>query len=168
MSTVTTGNATDLNDSVEEGERYVLHLVAPTSAETATVTVFLNNEELPCDPVTVTFTPNDVDLSRSEIVVNPVEIPTGGAAATITVTVVDLFDNGIAGETVEVFSPNVGIGFSGVTDNGDGTYTATLTSSNAAQEATIAFSVNGIVASDTATIVFRAADASMSNSDDQC
>ncbi|MDR2931447.1 MAG: Ig-like domain-containing protein [Propionibacteriaceae bacterium] len=85
--------------------------------------------------------------------------PTG---STITVTLFDAHGNQLTegGDTVAIqavvpnSNPAQSFGtVSAVTDNGDGTYTATLTSA-APGNATVGFTVNGAAATDTASVVF--------------
>ena len=70
-------------------------------------------------------------LAPSTIVAN------GVATSTATATVTDLIGTGVPGETVTFSSSDAGQTISGTTDNGDGTYTATITSSTTVGSATI-------------------------------
>src|SRR2546427_634232 len=60
----------------------------------------------------------------------------GVATSTATATVTDAFSNPVAGDTV-TFSTNGDVTFGSTTDNSDGTYSATITSSTTAGDETI-------------------------------
>src|SRR5207249_3294927 len=62
--------------------------------------------------------------------------PDGDATATATATVTDAFSNPVSGDTV-TFSTSGDVTFGSTTDNGDGTYSATFTSSTTAGDETI-------------------------------
>jgi hypothetical protein len=65
-------------------------------------------------------------------------IPANGASTTaVTAVVVDQYGNALPGDTVDFSSTDPGIDFGPVTDNGDGSYTATVTSSTTAGSPTI-------------------------------
>lgn len=112
-----------------------------------------------------TVTPTDsVDATKSTITANPTSITANGSStSTITVQLKDEFGNNkvSGGETVELTTSN-GTFNGGVTtitanDEGDGTYTAVLTSSTTAgQTATITGAVNTNAITDDATVNFRA------------
>ena len=82
----------------------------------------------------------------------------GTSTTTITVQLKDVNGNNITqgGETVALSTDAGTIG--AVTDNNDGTYTATLTSSNAVETATISGTVNGDAINNTASVDFTAVD----------
>ncbi|MDQ6820163.1 MAG: Ig-like domain-containing protein [Actinomycetota bacterium] len=61
----------------------------------------------------------------------------GGSTSTATVTVNDGTGTGVPGETITVSSSDLNEQISAVSDNGDGTYTATITSSTTAGAPTI-------------------------------
>lgn len=101
------------------------------------------------------ITPGPPSGATSEITANPTSIPADGAStSTITVLLRDAFGNALTtgGATVAVSTTLGTLG--GVTNNGDGTYSATLTSSTGAGTATISGTVNGASISDTATVNF--------------
>ncbi len=82
---------------------------------------------------------------------SPMSIPADGVStSTVTVTVTDAGGAGVTGQPVTLGTspPNLGITFSTPHDNGDGTYTSTLTSSTASAKVTI-------VAADNATSAAR-------------
>ena len=82
----------------------------------------------------------------------------GISTTTITVQLKDVNGNNISsgGETV-VISTTAGT-ISSVTDNGDGTYTATLTSSNTEETATISATFNSNTINNTDSVLFSAVD----------
>src|SRR5207247_7914183 len=58
----------------------------------------------------------------------------GSSTSTATATVTDAFSNPVSGDTV-TFSTSGDVTFGATTDNGDGTYSATITSSTPAGDA---------------------------------
>jgi large repetitive protein len=86
-----------------------------------------------------------------------------GTDSTVTVTLKDASGNsiGVGGDTVAISSSLGSVG--SVTDNGDGTYTATLTSA-AAGTANLSFTVNGTAASATDSVSFNTGAVSSANS----
>ncbi len=94
------------------------------------------------------------DAANSTIDASPATVePDGASSATVTVQAKDQFGNSFSkgGETV-VLSTSHGT-LSSVTDNADGTYTATLTAT-AEGTATITGTMNGTPMSDSATVEF--------------
>ena len=143
------------------GGLYEAFIIASTEAGTATVTVRPDGASFDLQ-TQVKFTPGEVDLSRCTIEASPSEIPTGGSNSTITVRVADTFDNPIAGQDVAIVNIPVDLNVSNITDNGDGTYTAALTSGTAAQTVQLGFTVNNSAVADArTTVTFTAAEASM-------
>lgn len=108
------------------------------------------------DPIepTVTIVDNDVpSTSTSTITANPTSIAADGTTtSTITVQLKDANGNNLttSGGTV-VLSTDLGT-LGSVTDNGDGTYTATLTSATTVGTATISGTLAGTAITDTATV----------------
>lgn len=101
------------------------------------------------------ITPGPPSGATSEITTSPTSIPANGTStSTITVLLRDAFGNALTtgGATVAVSTTLGALG--PVTDNGNGTYSATLTSSTTAGTATISGTVNGPAISDTATVDF--------------
>ncbi len=74
----------------------------------------------------------------------------------VTVTLRDAQGNVVfdAGDVVEVFASRGVVG--GVTDNGDGTYSASVTSSTVAGVAVVSFAVGGVVSGNTVEVAFVA------------
>lgn len=73
----------------------------------------------------------DVTLDPASIVAD------GSSTSTVTVAVQDQLGNPLAGETVVLASSDAGTAFGPVTDEGDGTYTATVTSTTNVGDVTI-------------------------------
>ena len=101
------------------------------------------------------ITPGPPSGATSEITADPSAIDADGSStSTITVLLRDPFGNALTtgGANVTVSTTLGTLG--PVTDNGNGTYSATLTSSTTAGTATISGTVNGAAISDTATVDF--------------
>ncbi|HYO45588.1 MAG TPA: invasin domain 3-containing protein, partial [Gemmatimonadota bacterium] len=101
------------------------------------------------------ITPGPVSGATSTITAAPTSIPAGGVStSTITVELRDALGNRrTTGGNAVVLATTAGA-LGPVTDRGDGTYTATLTSSATPGTATISGTVNGTVIVDTATVGF--------------
>jgi adhesin/invasin len=141
------GSVTDNSDGT-----YTATLTSGTTTGTATITGTVNAVGI-TDTATVTLTPGAADATRSLITAVPTSIVADGAStSTITVQLKDAFNNSLTsgGDTVAL-AANLG-GMSSVTDNGNGTYTATLTSGTTAGTATITGTVNAAAITDTATV----------------
>lgn len=94
-------------------------------------------------------------LTFSTITANPATVYADGlSSSAITVELKDQFGNNfpIGGDDVKLFT--TAGSFGPITDNEDGTYTATLTSSISAEIATITGTVNGEAIDDNATVDF--------------
>jgi hypothetical protein len=104
---------------------------------------------------TVTFIAIDPDPNTSTITAAPTSIVSDGSStSTITVQLKDADGYNITtgGDTVALFTTAGTL--SAVTDSGDGTYTAALTSSTAVETATITGTLNSVPMSDDATVTF--------------
>ncbi len=102
-----------------------------------------------------TITPGPPSGSTSELTADPTSIPANGSStSTITVTLRDAFGNPLTsgGNTVALTTSRGSLG--PVSDHGDGTYTATLTSSTTAGTATVTGTVGGSGIVDNATVEF--------------
>jgi hypothetical protein len=131
-------------------------LTSSTSPGTATITGTVNGAAI-TDNATVVFSP-PASVSTSQITASPSVIPANGTStSTVTVQLKDSagtnFTSG--GDTVTLSTNRGSLG--SVTDNGNGTYTATLTSSSSAGNATVTGTVNGGAIADTAVVEFMAA-----------
>ena len=94
----------------------------------------------------------------STIIASPVRILADGkSTSTITVQLNDVNGNNLsAGGNTVALSADAGL-LSAVNDNGDGTYTAVLTSSSVVETATITGTLDGLSISDTASVDFYSA-----------
>ncbi len=105
---------------------------------------------------TITVVPGAADETTSTITAADAIIANDGLDnTTITVQLKDAAGNNLTsgGDNVQL-STDAG-SLSGVTDNGDGTYTATLTSSTVEETATITGTVNGLSMTDNAMVDFQ-------------
>lgn len=138
---------------------YTDTLTSSTTPGTATITGTVNGEEI-ADDATVEFRPGGPTSENTTIEADPNSIVAdGSSASTITVTVKDANGNvrTAGGDTVALAATAGEL--SDVTDNADGTYTATLTAT-AAGTATITGTVNGDAIEDDATVEFTVGGAS--------
>ena len=142
---------------------YTATLTSSATVGTATVGFSINGAPATAS-TSVAFTALPVAISSSTITASLLSIlATGVSTSTITVQLKDRIGNNInaSGGTVVVTTTSGTI--SSVTNNNDGTYTATLTSSTSIGTATLGFSINGTTATGTATVNFIvAADATKS------
>ncbi|MGH7544001.1 MAG: invasin domain 3-containing protein [Gemmatimonadota bacterium] len=102
-----------------------------------------------------TITPGPASGATSQITASPTSIPANGSStSTITVTLRDAFGNPLTsgGNAVALTTSRGSLG--PVSDHGDGTYTATLTSSTTAGTATVTGTVGGAGIVDDATVEF--------------
>ena len=109
------------------------------------------------------ITAGDASPSTTTIVADPISIPANGSSTSaITVQLKDAEGSDVrtGGDTVTL-STTVGT-LGSVTDNGDGTYVATLTSSTVGATATIRGMLNGAPIVDTATVTFTSGTADLS------
>ncbi|TFB15537.1 hypothetical protein E3V93_02355 [Microbacterium sp. 3H14] len=147
----TVGSVTDEGDGT-----YRAVLTSSTTAGTATVSFTV--EDVPgTDTATVAFVAGSPDANSSTISVSEDSIVADGVStSTVTVVVRDAFGNPVPGlgEVVGISSSAGTIG--SVSDEGDGTYRAVLTSSTTAGTATVSFTVDGVAGTDTATVAFVA------------
>jgi hypothetical protein len=130
-----------------------------TSATIATISGTLAGTAI-TDTATVAFTTGGADVATSTITASPTSIAADGTTtSTVTVQLKDANGNNLttSGGTVTL-STDLGT-LSIVTDNGDGKYTTTLTSTTTAGTATISGTLAGTAITDTETIIFIATDA---------
>lgn len=117
------------------------------------------NPNIVSQPLTLTYGPS---LANSTLTASPTSILADGATtSTITVQLIDLNGHFVtkSGGAV-VLSTTHGV-LGAVTDNNNGTYTATLTSDTAAGTATISGTLVGSAITDTATVAMTAGAASL-------
>ena len=138
---------------------YTTTLTSTTTAGTATISGTLAGAAI-TDTETVAFTTGGADVATSTITASPTSIAADGTTtSTVTVQLKNANGNNLttSGGTVTL-STDLGT-LSIVTDNGDGTYTTTLTSTTTAGTATISGTLAGAAITDTETIIFIATDA---------
>ncbi|GEM_PF-2067155 len=140
---------TDLGDG-----RYTATLTAPITLGSATITGTLNGFSI-VDNAVVNFVVGTADAANTTLSAN---LPTIIAdAATVSTLTIQTFDaNGnilITGGDTVVLNATSG-SLSSVTDNLDGSYTATLQSTSSASSATISGTLNSVAMSDTEMVSF--------------
>ena len=109
---------------------YTAKLTSSTHAETVTITA---SDAAASASGTGSYTQTPGAATKLGLSVSPAAIPADGKAkATITATVSDANHNPIAKQPVHFSSDDAADQFSAVVDHGDGTYTATVTSSTVA------------------------------------
>jgi gliding motility-associated-like protein len=121
----------------------------------ATISGKLNGGDI-TDTETVNFTPRIASAATSTIVAATTSLlADGSSTTTITIQLKDNNgDNLTTGGDVVSLTSTLGT-LSTVVDNGDGTYTAVITSPTSAGQATISGSVNGITIADEASVTFN-------------
>ena len=139
---------------------YTATLTSPASPGSGTVSGTVNAAAI-TDTATVTFTagppppPGPADGTTSTITAAPASIVANGAStSTITVRLKDASGTNLVAGGDAVALSTTGGTLSAVTDNGNGTYTATLTSPVAAGSATVSGTVNAAPITSTANVTF--------------
>ncbi|WP_195432104.1 Ig-like domain-containing protein, partial [Morganella morganii] len=118
-----------------------------TKSGNAQISVTLNGKAFAVAPVTVKLTADssNLDKDKSSLTAAPLSIVANDTAtSSLTLTLKDGNDNPVPGQTVLFSTTLGGTTFSGVTDNQDGTYTATLKGKTAG-DAALKVTVNGAV-----------------------
>jgi adhesin/invasin len=134
--------------SIDEAGTYTLQATSDPALTAATSASFQ-------------ISPGPASGSTSQITANPTSIPANGTSvSTITVQLRDGFGNDLetGGDTVTL-AKNGGGTLAGPVDNGDGSYTGTLTSDTSPETVTVTGTVNGGAIADDATVVFTVAPA---------
>ena len=130
---------------------------AATSTVADSFTVQFSAPLISSASATAVFEPGDPDPQGSTLAVAPESITTDGSS-TVTVSLFDAEGNALdsGGDTVTI---NASFGsVSSVTDNGDGTYTASFTAAETST-ATISAEVNDVTLTDTASVTVGAGNA---------
>ncbi|TQV86853.1 invasin domain 3-containing protein [Aliikangiella coralliicola] len=139
--------------------------VTNTVAEVVTVTGTINAAAI-TDNAVVTFTPGVASPAQTQITAAPTSVTADGVTtSTITVQVRDALGNNLtAGGDTVILSTTGSASLSTVTDNTDGTYTATLTNT-VAEVVTITGTLNAVAIVDNEVVTFvpGAADATQTN-----
>ena len=127
-----------------------------TSVQRSTVSGAVNGEPL-ADVAVIDFMQGPPDPGTSTIMAAPTVIPADGVSiALVTVQALDAIGNLLTAGGAKVdLSTNLGI-MGPVTDVGDGTYTAVLTSSQTAGTATVTGTLGAAAIADDERVVFRA------------
>jgi hypothetical protein len=164
-ATGTFGNVTDNHDGT-----YTATFTAGTTTGTNTVTASIDGTALTSTAPTITVTAGGsgtADASKSTVTVSPSSIPTNGTT-TVTLTAKDASGTQLTtGGSAVVFGLSGGSSlgtFGTVTDNHDGTYTATFTGGTTLGTATVTATIDGTALTSTAPsiTVVGPADASKS------
>ena len=143
------GSVTDNSDGT-----YIATLTSGTATGSATVTGTVNAAAI-TDNAVVSFIPGPADATQSTITAAPTSIVANGVTtSTITVQLKDANGNNLTsgGDIVGLVTTLGSLG--SVTDNSDGTYTATLTSGTVAGSATVTGTVNAAAITDNAVVSF--------------
>lgn len=130
-----------------------LNSASGSISHTATSAVTQNKTVL---PAVISGNTGSISASPSSIIAN------GSSTATITVQLKDASNNNLStgGSTVTIQTTAGTIG--AVTDNNNGSYTATLTSSNTITNATLSFKVNNVSSAATTSVSFTGNSPSIS------
>jgi len=130
-------------------------LTAGVVAGTATITGTINGAAI-TDDADVAFNVGAAAAATTTITANPIAITADGqSTSTITVQAKDANGNNLAaGGDAVVLATTLGA-LGAVADNGDGTYTATLTAGVVAGTATITGTINGAAITDDADVAFN-------------
>jgi adhesin/invasin len=153
------GTVTDHTDGT-----YTATLTSATTVATATITGTLNGQPLTHN-ATVQFTVGALSLATSLITASPTSITADGSTTSIiTVQLKDAHDNNLLASGGVIALTSTSGSLSAVTDNGTGTYTATLISSTTAGTATITGTLGGQALTHNAAVVFTVGAASLAQS----
>src|SRR5439155_290422 len=135
---------------------YTATLVSSTSVGTATITGALNGSAL-ANSTAVSFVGGGASTATSTITASPGSIVADGAStSTVTLQLKDAGGNDLATSRGAVTLPTTAGSPAAVTDHGNGTYTASLTSGTSAATATISGTLSGSALANTATVTFTA------------
>ncbi|MDN3653324.1 invasin domain 3-containing protein [Thalassotalea ponticola] len=162
--TLVTDNGT-LSNVIDNGDgTYTATLTSSTEVGTATITATINGAAMTTKPE-VAFVVGAASADKSTIVVSKESITADGkSTSTVTVQLVDANGNKLigGGDKVTLVTDNGTL--SNVIDNGDGTYTATLTSSTEVGTATITATINGAAMTTKPEVAFVVGSASAEKS----
>jgi adhesin/invasin len=137
---------------------YSTTLTAPTTAGVAEVSGTLNGEPIGMTVEVTFYDPNIADPGQTSISAYPGSITANGISQSVIHVEAHNAGGdpvGSGGDTI-VLNTSAGTIGSSVTDHGDGTYTALLTSSTTIETATVTGTINGEVISDAAGVHFVA------------
>ena len=125
---------------------YTATFTAGTQPGSDTLTATIYGQTVTSPAPTITVTPGPVSLSQSTISITPATLQAGGTA-TVVLTARDAFGNVEGGGLGIAFGLGTGAAggmFSAVSDNGNGTYTATFTAATAGTARTITATIGGV------------------------
>ena len=150
------GTAQGTFDTVaDNGDGTYTSIFTGTAAGTNTITATLDAQAVTTTAPTITVTSTAADPAQSTVDVSPASIASGGTA-TVTLTAKDASGNPLTtGGSIVTFGLGNGVAqgtFSTVTDNGDGTYTATFTGSTVGTN-TITATIDGQTVTSTAPTI---------------
>ena len=150
-----TGSAT-IGAVTDNGDGTYTATVTNTVAESVTISGTLDGAAI-TDTATVTFTVGTADPTNGNttLVAAPTSVVADGSTtSSVTVTLADASGNLLTASGGTVALSSTGSATIGaVTDNGDGTYTATVTNT-VAESVTISGTLDGAAITDTATVTF--------------
>lgn len=142
-----------LTGTTDNGDgTYTTTLTSPTTTGTSIISVSVDGETV-TDTATVTFVPGPADAANTTITLADTTLVADGmSSSAITIQAIDAFGNNLitGGDTISLFvsSGNIGV----ISDQGDGTYTAVLTSSTDIVTATVTGSINSFFITDSASV----------------
>ncbi len=149
-------SAGSLSDVSDEGDgTYTATLTAASTPGTAVVTGSVDGTEMD-DRAEVTFTSAPPSPSESTIEADPAVIPADGSSTSaITVRLLDASGNPLQQGGNQVSLTTSAGSLSPVSDEGDGTYTATLTAASTPGTAVVTGTVDGADIQDSAEVEFE-------------
>jgi len=153
------GPVTDNNNGT-----YTATLTAPTTVGPATISASVGGSAI-ASTASVQFVPGAASAAKSTVETSDASLVADGTSQTaITVKLKDAQGNALTsgGSTVAITSTLGAVG--SVTDNNNGTYTATLTAPTTVGPATISASVYGSAIAETITVQFLTGEVSSSRS----
>ncbi|PCJ34700.1 MAG: hypothetical protein COA99_14445, partial [Moraxellaceae bacterium] len=147
------GNAT-ISSVVDNGDGTYTATMINAMAEVITVSGTLNGSAIP-DTATVTFTPGIASTAFTTITTSITSLTADGiATSAITIQTIDSFGNNVtAGGLTITLTQDGSAAISNVTDNGDGTYSAAITST-VAELVTISGNIGAGAITDVAIVTF--------------
>ncbi|MDR6972198.1 putative cell wall-binding protein/protocatechuate 3,4-dioxygenase beta subunit [Leifsonia shinshuensis] len=152
--TATLSSTTDVSDAA--GVATVR--VTSTKAGSHQVAAAIAGASLAGSPQNALFAAGPASLKESTIAASPTTIPADGTtASTVTVTLKDANGNPLTSGGADVRLSTTAGTLSALRDNGDGTYSATLTGTDPAK-ATLSFSLGGSTAPSTITVTLADVD----------
>ena len=129
--------------------------ISDSVSETITISATLDGNPI-VDTAAITFIPGAADASSSTLAVSTTTVTTDSSTtATITVQVKDAQGNNVtSGGSAVVISSNGSASIGSILDNGDGTYTATI-SNTLAEAISISATVDGSTITETPAVTFE-------------